>query len=89
MRTVQLFEEGKVDLDSPMHTYIDPWLAKQGKPTLLSMWGGDATITTVTVRQLLAMESGLGDYDDRELQASHHPDIALIPPCPVGNRQKS
>ena len=28
---MQLREEGKIDIDSPAHTIIDPWLAKQGR----------------------------------------------------------
>jgi len=38
--------------------YVDPWLAAQGKPSLLEMWGGDTTINTVTTRMLLSMRGG-------------------------------
>ena len=54
---MQLVEQGKIGLDTPAHTYIDPWLAKQNPPAgpLLAMWNSDSTIETVTVRHLLAM----------------------------------
>ena len=44
-------------------------MAAQQPPigTLQSIWGGDATINQVTVRQLLQMRSGLKDYNDAQL----------------------
>ena len=58
-------ELGKLDLDKPVHIYIDPWHQEQGLPTLLHMWGGDETINTVTGRQLLQMRGGVADYNVR------------------------
>ena len=37
--------------------------------SLLSIWGGDHTILDVTVRQLMAMQSGINDYDDKAYEA--------------------
>ena len=60
---------GLIHLDSPAYTYIDPWGAQQNPPMapLLQQWNGDATINTVTVRQLLSMRSGVKDYKDDTL----------------------
>lgn len=86
---MQLAEQGKLDLDAPVHLTVDPWLAAQsppGKP-LRALWGGDSespladttvtpTIERVTARHLLSMRSGLGEYDDGKMQAwtVAHPD---------------
>ena len=78
---MQLAEQGKLDLDAPVHLTVDPWLAAQsppGKP-LRALWGGDSespladttvtpTIERVTARHLLSMRSGLGEYDDGKMQ---------------------
>lgn len=65
---MRLSEAGKLDLDAPFHTIVDPWLAAQGMRSMKQQWDGDNTIETVTVRQLLQMQSGLADYDDRALK---------------------
>jgi len=59
-------EQGRLDLDAPVHALVDPWLAGQSPPVppLVDLWGGDERINTVTSRQLLAMRSGVVDYDD-------------------------
>lgn len=90
MRVMQLMEAGKIDINAPAHTFIDPWLAKQGKPSLKTMWAGDSTIETVTVKQLMAMESGLGDYNDAQLQAwtIANPDGDYSPFDYIGNLSK-
>jgi hypothetical protein len=63
---MRLVEAGKLDLDAPVHQYIDPWNAKQSPPvkSLVGLWDGDTTINKVTSRQLLQMRSGLQEYDD-------------------------
>lgn len=62
---LQLVEQGKLDLDVPITTYTDPWLAKQNPPRLpLAYIWENAAIMNVTTRQLLNMRSGLHDYDD-------------------------
>jgi CubicO group peptidase (beta-lactamase class C family) len=59
----------KLDLDTPIHQYIDSWNAKQTppQPSLLEMWGGNKVINTVTSRQLLQMRGGMQEYNDFEL----------------------
>ena len=80
---MRLHEEGLLDLDAPVHTAIDPWLAKQTppQPPLLDIWGGDTTINTVTGRQLLQMRSGIQDYDDQALY-QWTLDNKVRQPCP-------
>jgi len=70
---LQLAEAGKLDLDAPMHEHVDKWLRETGLretgvpwAPLSALWGV-ATINNVTTRQLLAMRSGLRDYDDRSI----------------------
>ena len=90
---VRLAELGRIDLDAPAHTYIDPWLAAQSPPvdSLLKQWGGDTTINEVTVRQLLSMRSGIRDYDDSALfeWTLHHPDDNYLPQMFISNVDKT
>jgi CubicO group peptidase (beta-lactamase class C family) len=76
-------ELGLLSLDDPAHVHIDPWLARQDPPvpTLLAQWNGDATINSVTVRQLLSMRSGVQDYEDTALfeWTLAHPDADYLP----------
>jgi len=66
---------------SQVSEYIDPWLAAQGKPSLLTMWGGNSNISRVSTRMLLGMRSGLADYNDRYLfnWTLYHPTQARRP----------
>lgn len=93
VRTMQLVEQGKIGLDTPAHTYIDPWLAKQNPPAgpLLAMWNSDTTIETVTVKHLLAMTSGLRDYDDTafETWTIENPDKDATPLGLIGALNKT
>ena len=66
--SLKLAEAGKLSLDDAIHHALDPWLKKQGHKSLLEMWGGDATIQTVTARQLLQMRGGIRDYNDQALK---------------------
>lgn len=59
-----LVELGHLDLDRPAHRYLDPWLAAQGRPPLLTLWDNETAILEVTSRQLLSMRSGIQDYPD-------------------------
>ena len=59
-----MVELGHLDLDRPAHLYLDPWLAAQGRPPLLTIWDNEAAILGVTSRQLLAMRAGIRDYPD-------------------------
>ena len=58
---VRLAQEGKLQLDVPFHTVIDPWLRAQGKPRVRELWADNAEIEQVTGRQLLQMQGGLAD----------------------------
>ena len=69
LASLKLAEAGRLDLDQPVHVKLDPWLASQGHKSLLELWGGDKTIESVTMRQLLQMAGGIQDYDDFALQA--------------------
>jgi len=63
-----LAERGALQLDRPVHEVIDPWHARQGVPSLKSIFGGDARIEQVTARMLMGMRSGLPDYNDKALR---------------------
>jgi CubicO group peptidase (beta-lactamase class C family) len=63
---LQLAEEGKMDLDKPAVSYIDPWLLKHYKPPLSILWADSSGyINSMTVRQIMQMRAGLNDYDDQ------------------------
>jgi CubicO group peptidase (beta-lactamase class C family) len=87
---LRLVDQGKLNLDAPFHTIVDPWLSKQGKSSLRVMWGGSKTIEAVTVRHLLQMRSGVADYDDREVKAwtLEHPTADYLPDDYVSNASK-
>ena len=87
---MRLVEQGKLKLDAPFHTIVDPWLQAQGKPTMKAIWGGDATIEAVTVAHLLQMRSGIGDYNDLEtkLWQLTHPTLDITPDTYVANVSK-
>ena len=78
---LKLQEAGKLDLDAPVHSLVDPWLQAHGLPSLLECWGGDPTINLVTTRHLLQMRSGIPDYDDSLLRqfTVDHPDDDFLP----------
>lgn len=87
---MRLADAGKLELDAPVHTIVDPWLAAQGMPSLLKVWKGDATVERVTVAQLLQMRSGLSDYDDaatRDWQIAH-PTRDILPEDFIANASK-
>eukprot|EP01050_Picozoa_sp_SAG11_P013429 SAG11_NODE_1568_length_4671_cov_2.073928_3_plen_507_part_00 len=66
---LQLAQSKTIDLDRPVHTIVDPYLQRHNGTTLLELWRGDATINTVTTRQLIGMQAGFRDYDDAQLKA--------------------
>jgi len=59
---LQLVERGVVGLDDPCAKHIDPILQQLNGTTLASSLGAD--VASVTIRQLLHMESGVRDYDN-------------------------
>jgi hypothetical protein len=59
---MQLIEKGIVLMDDPIPQHIDPFLNRTNSTTMEKLWGPN--ISTVTVRMLLSMRSGLGDYDN-------------------------
>ena len=90
VRTMQLVEAGKIDLDTPAYTYIDPWLKAQGKPTLEEMFTAPGSdITVVTVKELLGMESGLADYTSLQEWTIAHPTEDYLPLDFISNMRKS
>ena len=62
-------ERGQLDLDAPIARYVDPFLQRTNGTTLLQLYRGNANISAVTTRQVLAMRSGVHDYDDDAVQA--------------------
>jgi D-alanyl-D-alanine carboxypeptidase len=51
---LQLFEEGKIDIDRPATDYLDP-----------AITNGIANVGTATLRQMLNMTSGIPNYTDK------------------------
>lgn len=68
---LKLFEEGKLDLDAPAHTYFEKAYQKEtgGSRSLDSLFGPG--IWKVTTRDLLNMRGAIADYDELEYQAQH------------------
>ena len=64
--TLQAAEKGLLDLDTAAVKYIDPFLQRTNGTTMAELWGTDS-VNTITVRQMLSMQSGLDDYDDTAL----------------------
>jgi len=60
---MQHVEAGRLDLDKPVHEYLDKYLMRVNGTTMLKLWG-NTTIEKVTTRHLVAMRSGIDDYDD-------------------------
>ena len=66
---LQAAERGLLDLDAPIAQYVDPFLQRTNGTTLLQLYKNNANISAVTTRQVLAMRSGVHDYDDAAVQA--------------------
>jgi CubicO group peptidase (beta-lactamase class C family) len=71
---LQLVERGVVGLDDPCAKHIDPILQQLNGTTLASSLGAD--VASVTIRQLLHMESGVRDYDNANYTAAQFADRA-------------
>ena len=78
-----LAERGLLHLDAPIIHQVDPWLRRQGLPTLTQLWGSNhtANLSLVTTRLLLGMQAGLQAYDDASLlqQTIAYPDRDIEP----------
>eukprot|EP00494_Astrolonche_serrata_P003920 UN03929 len=59
---------GEIELDRPAYLYVDPFMKADNGTTLLELFPNEPRIRNITVRHLLAMQSGLGDYNDEALQ---------------------
>eukprot|EP01060_Flectonema_neradi_P004029 TRINITY_DN12667_c0_g1_i1.p1 TRINITY_DN12667_c0_g1~~TRINITY_DN12667_c0_g1_i1.p1 ORF type:complete len:406 (+),score=77.95 TRINITY_DN12667_c0_g1_i1:60-1277(+) len=78
-----LVEKGLVDLDKPAYTYLDPILTRMNQTTLSTLFGQE--VNTATVRHILAMQSGIQDFDwpdyDKQVLAEGnrtHPPIEFV-----------
>ena len=67
VRVLQLHEIGLVDIDRPVHSYIDPFLMRTNGTTLMAIYH-NASINTITARQLMGMRSGVADYNNFAVQ---------------------
>ena len=61
---MQLHEQGVVDIDAPIHRYVDPILTRLNDTTMLKLWGGDIQCHKITARMLMGMRGGIHDYND-------------------------
>lgn len=65
-----------LELDAPAVPIADDWLTRQGLTTVTEIWKNDLTtppaalamLPEITTRQLLSMQSGLADYNDRAME---------------------
>ena len=62
---MQYAEAGAINLDEKASKYVDPVLNRLNGTTLTGLFGPRAA--EITVRHLLSMTSGIGDYDDEDL----------------------
>jgi CubicO group peptidase (beta-lactamase class C family) len=62
---MKLVQGGSIKLDDPAYLYVDPFLKKTNDTTLRELWKGDETVEQITIEQLLAMRSGINDYDNK------------------------
>jgi CubicO group peptidase (beta-lactamase class C family) len=78
---MQLIQKGVLHLNDTVAVHIDAYLAKNQDTTLQELWGGDATISTITIEQLLSMRAGLQDYDNDKLESYTlmHPEQDVSP----------
>jgi len=77
---LQLVEDGKLTLDTPVHEVLDEWLGERG-PLSALIPANDSMINDVVVSELLSMESGLPDYDDENIMdwVFENPDDTFTP----------
>jgi len=60
---MNLVDNDELDLDAKVAPLVDPWLMKYNGTTLIQQFG--PTMNNVTIRQLLHMNAGIRDYDDK------------------------
>jgi CubicO group peptidase (beta-lactamase class C family) len=76
---MQLVEKGDIGINDSVTMHVDPFLARTNGTTLVDLWGG--MINQVTVHDLMAMQSGLKDYDTEALRkwSYEHPSQEYTP----------
>eukprot|EP01060_Flectonema_neradi_P013554 TRINITY_DN20318_c0_g1_i1.p1 TRINITY_DN20318_c0_g1~~TRINITY_DN20318_c0_g1_i1.p1 ORF type:complete len:414 (+),score=59.86 TRINITY_DN20318_c0_g1_i1:74-1243(+) len=95
--TLQLVERGILSLDSMIVNLVDDYFKTRNGTTLTNLWN-NSFITTVTLRDLLRMTSGIPDYDTDALRKyqTDNPSVTITPwdvvhmankssSCPPGN----
>jgi len=77
---LQLVEDGKLTLDTPVHEVLDEWLGERG-PLSALIPANDSMINDVVVSELLSMQSGLPDYDHDDITdwVFENPDDTFTP----------
>eukprot|EP00301_Raphidiophrys_heterophryoidea_P027517 c9693_g1_i1.p1 GENE.c9693_g1_i1~~c9693_g1_i1.p1 ORF type:complete len:486 (-),score=125.91 c9693_g1_i1:119-1504(-) len=58
---MRLADQGLISLDEPAFTYVDPMLKQSMGANMADLFGSQ--VNAVTIRQLLAMQSGIPDFD--------------------------
>eukprot|EP00039_Didymoeca_costata_P022153 m.3875 g.3875 ORF g.3875 m.3875 type:complete len:600 (-) comp2844_c0_seq1:3-1802(-) len=61
---MRLWEQGKIDIDKPISTYVDDIMWRLNKTTVADLWNHDPRTVNMTARLLMAMRAGLQDYND-------------------------
>ena len=62
---MRLWEQGRMDIDAPLSTYVDPILKRLNDTTMAELWNHDPRLVNVTARNTMGMRAGLNDYDDK------------------------
>lgn len=69
IHVMKAVEEGRIGLDDLASTWVDGHLQRGGNTSLGQLFG--PSVDNITIRHLLAMTSGLPDYNDREIKRRH------------------
>tara|TARA_B110000208_G_scaffold177512_1_gene224759 strand:+ start:250 stop:1251 length:1002 start_codon:yes stop_codon:yes gene_type:complete len=67
---MQLYEQGLVDIDAPIETYVDPILMRGNGTNMTELWRNKTTgvvderVHLITARMAMGMRAGLNDYNN-------------------------
>jgi len=62
---LQAAEQSLLSLDDPAQKFLDPIMLRLNGTTFKALWGD--RVSQITIRDLIGMTSGLGDYDDEQI----------------------
>jgi hypothetical protein len=53
LQVMQAQEVGLLDINAPIHIYVDPVMQRLNGTTMLDLWNGDRTVLNVTAKDLM------------------------------------